>query len=58
MTNEREQYTMGYGWGETFVSRGWATTDEIKAMGNAWSRFANRPGAIFAAAWCEAVARK
>lgn len=46
------------GWGEEFVSRGWATTNDIKEMGDAWRRFANFPGAIFAAAWCEAVARK
>lgn len=46
------------GWGEAFMSRGWATTDEIKEMGDAWARFGNFPGAIFAAAWCEAVARK
>jgi SAM-dependent methyltransferase len=46
------------GWGEAFVSRGWATRDEIKEMSDAWLRFATLPGAVFAAAWCEAVARK
>lgn len=46
------------GWGEAFISRGWATSDDIKEMGDAWRKFANIPGAIFAAAWCEAVARK
>jgi SAM-dependent methyltransferase len=46
------------GWGEEFIGRGWATRDDIKEMGDAWFRFANSPGAIFAAAWCEAVARK
>ena len=46
------------GWGEAFVSRGWATTSDIKEMADAWRRFANFPGAIFAAAWCEAIARK
>lgn len=46
------------GWGEAFMSRGWATRDDIKEMADAWRRFANFPGAIFAAAWCEAVARK
>lgn len=46
------------GWGETFTRRGWATTDDVKEMIDGWRRFANFPGAIFAAAWCEAVARK
>jgi SAM-dependent methyltransferase len=46
------------GWGQEFISRGWATKDDIKEMSDAWFRFANFPGAIFAAAWCEAVARK
>jgi SAM-dependent methyltransferase len=46
------------GWGETFVTRGWATTAEIEEMRAAWQKFAASPGAIFAAAWCEAVARK
>jgi ubiquinone/menaquinone biosynthesis C-methylase UbiE len=46
------------GWGEAFTSRGWATRDDIKEMGDAWRRFASYPGAIFAAAWCEAVAWK
>ena len=46
------------GWGEAFTSRGWATRDEIKEMADAWRKFANFPGAIFAAAWYEAVARK
>jgi SAM-dependent methyltransferase len=46
------------GWGETFTSRGWATAAEIDEMRAAWQRFAASPGAIFAAAWCEAVARK
>lgn len=46
------------GWGETFTSRGWATADEIDAMRAAWQKFAASPGAIFAAAWCEALAWK
>jgi SAM-dependent methyltransferase len=46
------------GWGEAFISRGWATRDDIKEMADAWRRFASFPGAIFAAAWCEAIARK
>jgi SAM-dependent methyltransferase len=46
------------GWGEAFISRGWATRNEIKGMSDAWGRFSKSPGAIFAAAWCEAVARK
>jgi hypothetical protein len=46
------------GWGEAFISHGWATRDDFKEMSDAWRRFANFPGAIFAAAWCEAVARK
>ena len=43
------------GWSDAFQSRGWATTEDIKAMSDAWLRFAEAPGAIFAAAWCEAV---
>jgi SAM-dependent methyltransferase len=46
------------GWGEAFISRDWATRDDIKVMSDGWRRFASFPGAIFAAAWCEAVARK
>jgi ubiquinone/menaquinone biosynthesis C-methylase UbiE len=46
------------GWGEAFTSRGWATPEDLKEMSEAWGRFAATPGAIFAAAWCEAVARK
>lgn len=38
------------GWGEAFTSRGWATSDDIKEMATAWRKFANAPGAIFAAA--------
>lgn len=46
------------GWGEKFTSRGWATNDELDEMRHAWQKFAASPGAIFAAAWCEAVAIK
>lgn len=46
------------GWGEAFLSRGWATATEIQEMIGGWGRFAKAPGAIFAAAWCEAVAWK
>jgi SAM-dependent methyltransferase len=46
------------GWGEAFTSRGWATAEDISKMRTAWQRFAALPGAIFAAAWGEAVAWK
>jgi ubiquinone/menaquinone biosynthesis C-methylase UbiE len=46
------------GWGDEFLNRGWATPDELKEMIDAWPRFAGVPGAIFAAAWCEAIAHK
>jgi ubiquinone/menaquinone biosynthesis C-methylase UbiE len=46
------------GWGAAFTSRGWANAADINEMRAAWQRFAAFPGAIFAAAWCEAVARK
>lgn len=46
------------GWGEKFVSRGWATAAEIVEMRATWQKFAVFPGAVFAAAWCEALARK
>lgn len=45
-------------WSEAFLSRGWATADDIQAMREAWLRFAEFPGALFVAAWCEAVAFK
>jgi ubiquinone/menaquinone biosynthesis C-methylase UbiE len=45
-------------WSEAFTSRGWATAQDIQDMREAWIRFAEFPGALFAAAWCEAVARK
>ena len=46
------------GWSDAFTSRGWATLEEIQSMREAWLRFAEFPGALFAAAWCEAVAWK
>jgi ubiquinone/menaquinone biosynthesis C-methylase UbiE len=46
------------GWAEAFLTRGWATNEDIQQMIDGWNRFAGFPGAIFAAAWCEAVARK
>ena len=49
---------LGEGWGETFTARGWATAHEIDEMRAAWRKFAASPGAIFAAAWCEAIAWK
>jgi ubiquinone/menaquinone biosynthesis C-methylase UbiE len=45
-------------WSDAFTSRGWATAVDIQAMREAWLRFAEFPGALFVAAWCEAVARK
>ena len=45
-------------WSAEFTSRGWATEADIQDMRDAWQRFAVFPGALFAAAWCEAVARK
>ncbi|HEV7747417.1 MAG TPA: methyltransferase domain-containing protein [Pyrinomonadaceae bacterium] len=45
-------------WSDEFTSRGWATADDIQSMREAWLRFASFPGALFAAAWCEAVAHK
>ena len=45
-------------WSDAFLSRGWATAADIQAMREAWQRFAKFPGALFVAAWCEAVARK
>ena len=45
-------------WSDAFTSRGWATAADIQAMREAWLRFAEFPGALFVAAWCEAVARK
>ena len=45
-------------WGKEFKSRGWATAEALQEMSDAWQRFAKTPGAFFASAWCEAVARK
>jgi len=45
-------------WSDAFTSRGWANEADIQDMREAWLRFAEFPGALFAAAWCEAVARK
>ncbi|MGH9874346.1 MAG: class I SAM-dependent methyltransferase [Pyrinomonadaceae bacterium] len=45
-------------WSDAFMSRGWATAADIQDMREAWLRFAKFPGALFVAAWCEAVARK
>ncbi|HEV8366980.1 MAG TPA: hypothetical protein VGQ39_03425 [Pyrinomonadaceae bacterium] len=39
------------GWDDKYLTRGWATQDDLKEM-------ADTPGAIFAAAWGEAVTRK
>jgi ubiquinone/menaquinone biosynthesis C-methylase UbiE len=46
------------GWGDAFKDRGWATTDDIRDMSEAWLRFPETRGAFFAATWCEAVAQK
>ena len=45
-------------WSDAFTSRGWANAADIQAMREAWLRFAEFPGALFVAAWCEAVAWK
>jgi SAM-dependent methyltransferase len=46
------------GWGDAFKDRGWATAEAIGEMSDAWLRFPKTPGAFYAGAWCEAVARK
>jgi ubiquinone/menaquinone biosynthesis C-methylase UbiE len=46
------------GWSEAFQSRGWATAEDIETMKEAWLRFAEFPGALFASTWCDAVAFK
>jgi ubiquinone/menaquinone biosynthesis C-methylase UbiE len=46
------------GWSKAFQSRGWATPEDIEAMKDAWLRFAEAPGALFASTWCEAIAYK
>lgn len=45
-------------WGKEFESRGWTKPADIQAMIDDWTTFANTPGAIFAACWCEAIAHK
>jgi len=49
---------LGEGWADAFTSRGWANDEDIQAMRDAWLRFAEFPGALFVAAWVEAVAFK
>jgi len=49
---------LGEGWADAFTSRGWANDDDIQSMRDAWLRFAEFPGALFVAAWIEAVAFK
>lgn len=46
------------GWSDEFLGRGWTTPEDIQEMIAGWRRFASFPGVIFAAAWCEAIARK
>ena len=45
-------------WRDEFLQRNWATAEEIEQMIEGWKQFSTTPGALFAAAWCEAVARK
>jgi ubiquinone/menaquinone biosynthesis C-methylase UbiE len=45
-------------WRQEFLQREWATESEIEEMIKGWSSFSKSPGALFAAAWCEAVAYK
>ena len=49
---------LGEGWADAFTSRGWANDDDIQSMRVAWLRFAKFPGALFVAAWVEAIAFK
>jgi SAM-dependent methyltransferase len=46
------------GWADAFISRGWATAEEINEINNAWRKFPDLEGAFYAYAWCEAVARR
>jgi len=46
------------GWGDAFKDRGWATAGGVQEMSDAWLGFSRTPGAFYAGAWCEAVARK
>lgn len=45
-------------WGKDFMRRSWATEDDLQTMIGDWTTFAKAPGSIFAACWCEAIARK
>jgi ubiquinone/menaquinone biosynthesis C-methylase UbiE len=45
-------------WRDEFLHRNWATAEEIDQMIDGWSKFSTTRGAVFAAAWCEAVAHK
>jgi SAM-dependent methyltransferase len=37
------------------AAEGWATADELRAMGDAWIAWGEEPGAFVARFWCEAV---
>lgn len=37
---------------------GWADAELIKRIKEAWLRFPDSPGAFYALAWCEALAKK
>jgi ubiquinone/menaquinone biosynthesis C-methylase UbiE len=43
---------------DQFQNLGWASADEVERMTDAWREFAEKPGAFYAVAWCEAVAWK
>lgn len=46
------------GWGDAFMDRGWATTEDVREMSAAWLRFPETHGAFYAGAWCEVLAQK
>ena len=46
------------GWGDAFKDRGWATSEDIREMNDAWLRFPETHGSFYAGAWCEVVAQK
>jgi SAM-dependent methyltransferase len=46
------------GWADAFMSRGWATAEEINEMYDGLRKFSTLAGAFYAYAWSEAVARR
>lgn len=43
---------------EPFLELGWASTEDLERIAEAWRELAQKPGAFYAVSWCEAVGWK